>query len=33
MDSSTSVIRVMVEYDGFDDGGGRSGDSNRTFAS
>ena len=32
-DSSTSATQIVVEYDGVDDSGGRSGDSDRKFAS
>ena len=31
IDSSTSVTQIVVEYDGVDDGGGRSGDFDRKF--
>ena len=31
MGSSTSVTQIVVEYDGVDDGGGRSGDFDRKF--
>ena len=32
-DSSTSLTQIVVEYDGVDDGSGRSGDSDRKYLS